>query len=159
MRRDVSHAYENQNFRTTLRAALVPAELYLLVAVPITALVYATADIGGQVPGPVAWLAMLASLFTLCMVGWAGYRAMQWTQRRRWAILSGLLLAVIPDALLLLPGVVIEASRSAGLTATSLAAALAHNAIRIGLDCLLGAAVAWLGSLVTVDRARTRARK
>src|SRR5262245_14597798 len=141
------HVYENQTFRTALRAALVPAGLYLLVAAPVSALVYATEDVKGQVPGPVAWLTALVSLFLLCMLGWVGYRAMQWTRRRSWAVLSGLLVAVLLDAVVLLPGVVIEASQNAGLTASSLSAALAHNAIRIGLDCLLGAAAAWFGSL------------
>ena len=74
-----------------------------------------------------------------------------------WSI-AGLLLAVIPDAVFGLPWVVIEASRSAGLTATGLAEALVHYAIRIGLDCLVGAAVAWFGSLVTVKHRRAPAR-
>ncbi len=60
------HAYENQNFRTALQAALVPAGLYLLVAAPVSALVYVTEDVRSQVPGPVAWLTALAKpLLTL----------------------------------------------------------------------------------------------
>jgi hypothetical protein len=134
--------------RTALRAALLPAWLYILVAMPVTVLVYATADIDGQIPGLVDGLSTLASLVGICMEGWAGYRAMQSTRCRRFAILAGLLVAVLPDALLLLPGVVLEASRSAGLTATNLAAALAHNTIWIGLDGLdgLGGGLVWVAS-------------
>ncbi len=161
MRSDKPDVTGKANFRTTLRAAIRPTGLYLLVAAPLTALSYATADVHGLVPGPVLCLSGLGGLFELYLTGWAGYRAMQWTRRRRWALLAGLLVAAVGEGLLLLATAALSVARSAGLggglDASNLAAPLVPNASGLGLDCLIAVLVGWFGSLVTFKQASAQA--
>jgi hypothetical protein len=78
---------------------------------------------------------------------------MQWTRRRRWALLAGLLVAVVGDRLLLLATAALSRGPGGGLDASDLPTSLAHNAIGFGLDCLIGASVGGFGSLVTFKQA------
>jgi len=92
---------EQENFRTALRAALLPTGVYLLVLVPAKILFFVTADAQGRVPPLIEWISFLTGLFGLCMAGWAGYRAAIWARRGRWALLAGLLVGAMSDLLLL----------------------------------------------------------
>jgi hypothetical protein len=158
VRVDIPDNSGKENARMAVRAALLPTGLYLLVAVPVTLLTFATADASGQTPGVITGLGVLVGLVELGIVGWAGYRAKQWTQRRRWSLLAGLLVVVTSDALLLPPYIAVTAVRNAGpggsQTNYDFTMTFTYAALSFGFDCLVALAVGWFGSLVTVERTR-----
>jgi hypothetical protein len=56
MRVDIPNNSAKENARLAVRAALLPTGPYLLVAIPVTVLTFATADASGQTPGIVTGL-------------------------------------------------------------------------------------------------------
>lgn len=136
----------NLTWRAAFRSALLPAVVYILVALVETAVGFVTADARRQHPEAVEWLSNATLVFWLCMSAWAGYRATHTMQGR--PATAGLLVQLIA-IVLMLPFTVFNAIRSLdkqGSPASTMVGYLVVLSIgTLILASLLGAVAGWIG--------------